>query len=193
MTDKKWESLAEEENSILDETQQEDSTQHSEETTVIAGILEHPDYKKLEALLARAEAKADENLSVAMREKAERENATRRFNEDLRKTRDYSLTEFARSLLAVSDSLDQAVPLCADSPTMKEGIELTQKQLYTVFDQFAIKIFDPTGEKFDPLCHEAMSMVENPDVASGHVVMTFQKGYWINDRLLRPARVIVSK
>lgn len=193
MTDKKWEKLVEEETEILDEVGEDAALEQKEEPATLAGILDHPSYKELEAKLTQAEMKADENMSIALREKAERENMIRRMNEEVRKTRDYSLTEFARDLLAVGDSLEQALQLCTEHSAMKEGIELTQRQLHTTLERFSVIVFDPVGEKFDPALHEAMSMVEDPNVESGKIIMVFQKGYKISDRLLRPARVIVAK
>ena len=192
MTDKNWEKLLDEENDILDEVQDKENVE-VEGNENIAGILEHPSYKELENRLTELEEEVRLEKDKAIRALAEADNARRRAAEDVRKARDYSLTEFARELLAVNDSLDQALPLCEEHPSMKEGIELTLKQLHSVFDRFSIKVFDPTGEKFDPICHEAMSMIEVPNVEAGKIITVFQKGYWISDRLLRPARVIVAK
>lgn len=192
MTDKDWQSLADEEMEIFDEVNNK-KTGVQEDADSVAGALEHPTYKELEERLTALEEEVRLEKEKAIRAMAEAENARRRAAEEVRKVRDYSLTEFARELLAVSDSLEQALPICAEHPSMKEGIELTQKQLYSTFDKFSIKVFDPMGEKFDPICHEAMSMVEVPNVESGKIITVFQKGYWINDRLLRPARVVVAK
>lgn len=191
MTEKNWQTLAEEETDILDEA--EGKTTAGEEEISIAGVLEHPTYKELEARLTALEEEARVQTDKAVRAMAEAENARRRAADDVRKARDYSLTEFARELLAVGDSLEQALQICAESPVMKEGIELTLRQLHSAFDRFSVKVFDPVGEKFDPISHEAMTMVEDPNTESGKIITVFQKGYWINDRLLRPARVVVAK
>lgn len=190
MTDKDWQKLAEEETEILDEVQDKNI---EEDSASVGGALEHPSYKELEDRLTALEEEVRLEKDKAVRAMAEAENARRRAAEEVRKARDYSLTEFARELLAVSDSLDQALPLCEEHPAMKEGIELTLKQLHSAFDRFSVKVFDPMGEKFDPVCHEAMSMVEVPNTESGKIITVFQKGYWISDRLLRPARVVVAK
>lgn len=187
MSEKKWENLVEEESAIIDEAKEKN------EESVISGVLEHPSYKELEARLTALEEEARIQTDKAIRAVAEAENARRRAAEEVRKTRDYSLTEFARELIAVADSLEQALQNCLEHPVMKEGIELTLQQLHSAFDRFSVKVFDPTGEKFDPICHEAMTMVEDPNVESGKIITVFQKGYWISDRLLRPARVVVAK
>lgn len=192
MSDKKWEDLAPEETAIQDEINEGGPIKAGEDVS-ISGILEHPSYKELEARLTALEEEARIQTDKAMRAAAEAENARRRAAEDVRKARDYSLTEFARELLAVGDSLEQALQTCVGHPIMQEGIELTLRQLHSSFDRFSIKVFDPVGEKFDPICHEAMTMVEDPNVESGKIITVFQKGYWIADRLLRPARVVVAK
>ncbi len=196
MTDKDWrtveQTFAEDEKETLHDVQDKKET-GEEENTSVTGILEHPSYKELEARLTAMEEEARTQADKAVRAMAEAENARRRAAEEVRKAREYSLTEFARELLAVSDSLEQALQICAEHPAMKEGIELTLKQLHSAFERFSVKTFDPIGEKFDPVCHEAMSMVEVPDTESGKIITVFQKGYWISDRLLRPARVVVAK
>lgn len=192
MSDKKWGDLAPEETAIQDEIN-EGAPVNSGESISVAGVLEHPSYKELEARLTALEEEARIQTDKAMRAAAEAENARRRAAEDVRKARDYSLTEFARELLAVGDSLEQALQTCVGHPIMQEGIELTLRQLHSSFDRFSVKVFDPVGEKFDPACHEAMTMVEDPNVESGKIITVFQKGYWIADRLLRPARVVVAK
>ncbi len=195
MSDKKWEELADEEVAISDEINEGGPVEENgtQEEVALAGVLEHPSYKELEAKLTQLEEELRLQADRAVRAAAEAENARRRASEDVRKARDYSNTEFARDLLAVGDSLEQALLLCAEHPVMKEGIELTAKQLNSTFERFSVKVFDPTGEKFDPTSHEAMTMIEDPKVESGKIITVFQKGYWINDRLLRPARVVVAK
>jgi molecular chaperone GrpE len=194
MSDKDWQSLAEEEKDILDEVQgKKNEEEGGKDSSSVRGALEHPSYKELEDRLTALEEEVRLEKDKAMRAMAEADNARRRAAEEVRKARDYSLTEFARDLLAVSDSLDQALTICAEHPAMKEGLELTLKQLHSTFDRFSVKVFDPIGEKFDPLSHEAMTMVEVPNTESGKIITVFQKGYWISDRLLRPARVVVAK
>lgn len=195
MTNKKWEKLVEDKVAVLDEINEGspvvDASQEEKEPT--AGALEHPSYEELETRLTQLEEELRVQADRAIRSAAEAENARRRSIEEVKKARDYSNTEFARELLAVGDSLEQALQLCSEYPAMKEGIELTLKQLHSAFDKFAITVFDPTGEKFDPVAHEAMTMIEDPKVESGKIITVFQKGYWISDRLLRPARVVVAK
>lgn len=191
MSDKKWEKLAEEE-AIQDEIN-EGSPVKTPEEAVLAGVLEHPSYKQLEDRLTELEEELRVQTDKSARIAADAENIRKRAADDVRKAKDYSLTEFARELLAVGDSLEQALKLCEEHPMMKEGIDLTLKQLHSAFARFSVKVFEPVGEKFDPTCHEAMTMVEDPAVEAGKIITVFQKGYWISDRLLRPARVVVAK
>lgn len=192
MSNKKWEALAEEESAIQDEINEGAPVKTAEEIA-LAGVLEHPSYKQLEDRLTALEEEVRIQTDKAIRTAAEAENMRKRAAEDVRKARDYSLTEFARELLAVGDSLEQAVKLCEDHPVMKEGIDLTLRQLHSAFERFSVKVFEPVGEKFNPESHEAMAMVEDPAVEAGKIITVFQKGYWISDRLLRPARVVVAK
>lgn len=192
MSNKKWENLAEEEPAIQDEISEGSPVKTAEEAA-LAGVLEHPSYKQLEERLTALEEEVRIQTDKAIRTAAEAENVRKRAVEDVRKARDYSLTEFARELLAVGDSLEQAVKLCEEHPVMKEGIDLTLRQLHSAFERFSVKVFEPVGEKFNPESHEAMAMVEDPAVEAGKIITVFQKGYWISDRLLRPARVVVAK
>lgn len=190
MSKKDWEAVVENGNDVVDESHEEVATK---ETVEPAGALEHPSYEELEERVTQLEEalrlKTDEGVRIA----ADAKNMERRSLEEVRKAKNYALTEFARDMLAVSDSLEHALKTCKEHPVMQEGIELTQRQLFSALERFGVKSFDPTGEKFDPICHEAMTMIEDPNVDSGKVITVFQKGYWIADRLLRPARVVVSK
>lgn len=187
MSKKKWEDIA------VEETAEDSPVNPEKKSESFAGGLEHPSYEALEARLTELEEEARTQTEKAVRAVAEAENIRKRAAEDVRKARDYSLTEFARELLAVADSLEQALQTCLEHAAMKEGVELTLKQLHSALERFGIKVFDPCGEKFNPSCHEAMTMVEDKSVESGKIITVFQKGYWIADRLLRPARVVVAK
>ena len=147
----------------------------------------------LEELLKAAELQAAEHHDAWLRAKAETENMRRRAAEDVDKARKFAVENFASELLAVKDSLEAA--LAAESPSvenMKDGVELTLKQLTAAFGKFNLNDIDPLGEKFDPHQHQAIQMVESDQPAST-VVTVLQKGYRLNERTLRPALVMVAK
>ena len=147
----------------------------------------------LPAMLERAELQAQELRDAWLRAKAECDNVRKRAQTDIANAHKYALESFAAALLPVRDSLEAA--LTADKATaeaLRQGVELTLKQLDSAFDKFAIKEVNPVGEKFDPHKHQAMTTVES-DKAPNTVVHVLQKGYLLNDRVLRPALVTVSK
>ncbi|MGZ5035629.1 MAG: nucleotide exchange factor GrpE [Usitatibacter sp.] len=147
----------------------------------------------LEAKLAAATAEAERQRDEWLRAKAETDNVRRRGQEDVARAHRFGLESFAGSLLAVKDSLDAA--LAVENPSLqsfKEGVELTGRQLDSAFEKFAIKPIAPVGEKFDPHRHQAISQVEG-DGEPNTVASVLQKGYLLNDRVLRPALVIVTK
>ena len=126
--------------------------------------------------------------------KAEAENIRRRSYEEADKTRKFAIEGFSQELLSVKDSLEAS--LCSDNVDNKiliDGVELTLKQLNAVFEKFNIVEINPIGEKFDPNEHQAMSMVESKEQESNTVLSVLQKGYKLNDRVIRPAMVSVVK
>ena len=149
---------------------------------------------ELEAQLEAANAEAGKAREDWLRAKAETDNIRRRGQEDVAKAHRYGLEGFAGALLAVKDSLDAALTVENTSiESFKEGVELTARQLESVFQKFAITEIVPQGEKFDPNRHQAISQVEAPDAEPGTVVNVLQKGYLLNDRVLRPALVVVAR
>ena len=148
---------------------------------------------ELETQLADAAAETSRIRDEWLRAKAETDNIRRRGQEDVAKAHRYGLEGFAGSLLAVKDSLDAALTVENTSiESFKEGVELTAKQLEAAFQKHAISEVVPLGEKFDPNRHQAISQVES-DQEPGTVVTVLQKGYLLNDRVLRPALVVVAK
>jgi len=147
----------------------------------------------LEELLKAAELQAAEHHDAWLRAKAETENMRRRAAEDVDKARKFAVENFASELLAVKDSLEAA--LAVESPSvenLKDGVELTLKQLSAAFGKFNLHDINPMGEKFDPHQHQAIQMVES-DQPANTVVTVLQKGYRLNERTLRPALVMVAK
>ena len=148
---------------------------------------------ELEKSLAEAAADLQKAREEWLRAKAETENVRRRATEDVAKAHRFGVEGFASALLAVKDSLDAALTVENTSvESFKEGVELTARQLQSVFEKFAIKEIDPQNQKFDPHYHQAISQVET-EGEPNTVVTVLQKGYLLHDRVLRPALVIVSK
>jgi molecular chaperone GrpE len=147
----------------------------------------------LEQLLKKAELDAAEHYDAWLRAKADAENIRKRAQIDIANAHKYAIENFSVELLAVMDSLEAALAVeNATVENFKSGMELTLKQLITAFEKFNIKLIDPQGEKFDPHLHQAMSMVDS-DLPPNTVVHVMQKGYVLNDRVIRPALVMVSK
>ena len=142
-----------------------------------------------EELLRKAELAALEHHDAWLRAKAEADNIRKRAQAEIASAHRFALEGFAGELLAVKDSLEAA--LATDNATagnMRSGVELTLKQLNSVFEKFNLAEINPVGQKFDPHRHQAISTVES-DAELNSVVKVFQKGYLLNDRVIRPAMV----
>lgn len=139
-------------------------------------------------------AKADENWDRYLRTAAELDNVRKRAVRDVENARKFALENFSRDLLDVRDSLEMGLAAAdsADADALREGSEATLKLLQSVMERFGVEQIDPTGEPFDPELHEAMTMQPSADAEPDSVLSVIQKGYSLNGRLLRPARVIVA-
>jgi molecular chaperone GrpE len=147
----------------------------------------------LAALLKEAEDEAGRLKDAWLRAKAETENVRKQAQNDLAKAHKYAVERFAQDLLTVKDALELSLATPnATTEALKDGVELTLKNLNAGFDKARIVEIDPTGEKYDPHRHQAMTMIESAE-PPGTVVQVFQKGYLLNDRILRPALVAVAK
>jgi len=149
-----------------------------------------------EELLRAAELLAAEHHDAWMRAKAETENVRRRAQEDIVKAHKFASEKFATDLLAVKDSLEAALANANQSAeSLHGGVEMTLRQLVSVFEKANLAEINPLGEKFDPHKHQAISQIEAPDPATepNHVLNVLQKGYQLHDRVIRPAMVVVSK
>jgi molecular chaperone GrpE len=161
-----------------------------------APALESATVVDVEAELQAALAKASENYELYLRAVAETENTRRRAQEEIAKAHKYGIESFAEALVPVVDSLEKALEVQNATPeAMREGIELTLRQLRAAFDKGRLAEINPAGQRFDPHSHQAISMV--PAAAAGgvqpnHVVSVLQKGWRIADRVLRPALVTVA-
>ena len=147
----------------------------------------------LESKLAEALALAEKHKDEWLRAKAETDNIRRRSAEDVLKAQKFGVEKMADALLAVKDSLDAA--LVVESPSLesfKEGIDITARQLTSVFERFSIAEINPAGAKFDPTKHQAIAALES-EQEPNTVLNVMQKGYTLHDRVLRPALVTVAK
>jgi molecular chaperone GrpE len=140
------------------------------------------------------EQQIEELKNQVLYAKAETENVRRRGFEDAEKTRKYALESFSQELLTVKDSLEASLNSeTIDLTTLKDGVELTLKQLNSVFEKFNIDEINPIDEKFNPNEHQAISMIESEDKEANTILNVLQKGYKLNERVIRPAMVVVSK
>ena len=147
----------------------------------------------LDDRIGKLEAQLKEAQAAVLYVKADGENIRRRAMDDIEKARKFALEKFSNELLAVKDSLDAALLIEAtDVQSYKDGVQITTHQLASVFDKFNMSEINPLGEKFDPNKHQAISMLENSGEPNT-VTTVLQKGYTLNDRVLRPALVMVAK
>jgi len=136
-----------------------------------------------------------------LRAHAEMDNIRKRAERDREDTAKYAISKFARDVVAVADNFEravQAVPAgAAEQDTalkaLVEGVSMTERELINVFERHGVRRLNPRGEAFNPHLHQAMMEMENADVAPGTVLEVYQPGYVIEDRVLRPAMVVVSK
>lgn len=148
----------------------------------------------LQAELDQLRVAHDSLREEMLRERAELENQRRRLIRDVEQARRFANERLLSDLLPVFDSLDAGLNAAANqSGPLKDGLELTQKQLLKMAGEHGIVVVDPVGQTFDPEKHQAISQQPGSGAASGTVIQVFQKGYVLNDRLLRPALVVVAE
>ena len=192
---KDW-SKFKEEHSTEEQSTEESTTEESVmDTAGHQAALERPTYEALEEQLTLAEQEAHKNWEKSVRALAELDNVRRRSEREVVNAHKYGLEKIITSLLPISDSLEQALQLAIkdENEAMREGLDLTMKLFLDVLQKQDVIQIDPLGAPFDPQQHEAMSIQEAPGTAPNIVLAVFQKGYMLNDRVIRPARVIVSK
>jgi molecular chaperone GrpE len=175
------------------EVQTEEAQQAQE--TVEEATKEKPAADNLEAdALAESLEKIAKLEDQILRERAETQNVRKRVQKDVENARKFALEKFVGELLPVIDNLERAIDASSEAdPAIKEGIELTLKSFADALSKFNVVAIDPHGEPFDANFHQAMTMVPNPDVEPNTVIDVMQKGYTLNERLVRPAMVVVSK
>jgi molecular chaperone GrpE len=182
----------------MNETEHNQGLETEMDETVIEAeseIVENEE-EALKTQLAAAQAKADENWDQLMRAKAEMENIRRRSERDLVNAHKYALEKFAQELLPVIDSLEMGIVASMDENTdiskLREGSELTLKMFESVINKFGVKGVHPKGEAFNPEQHQAVTMIDSAEHEPNMVIDVMQKGYLLNERLVRPAMVVVS-
>ncbi|MFO1408699.1 MAG: nucleotide exchange factor GrpE [Steroidobacteraceae bacterium] len=147
------------------------------------------------AALAAAQAKADEHWQAYLRAVAETENVRKRAARDVEAASRYAIERFAGELLEVRDSLELGIAAgaAADPARLLEGMEATLRLVNRAFEKSGISVLDPAGQPFNPEFHEAMVTQPSADQPPGTVLAVVQKGYVLNGRLLRPARVVIAR
>ena len=144
--------------------------------------------------IKKKKKKAEENWELLLRTKAEMENLRKRTEKDLENAHKYGIEKFVSEMLPVKDSME--LGLAAEDVTVEslhEGMKLTMEMFDNTFEKLGVKEINPLNEPFDPELHQAMTMQEVVDVEPNTVIAVMQKGYLLNDRLVRPAMVMVSK
>lgn len=187
-------------------TEKQEDQITEEQIPTVEGTLETSDELKqaqetvdedIKALLAESQSEAEKHKDMALRVQADMENLRRRTRLDVDSAHKYALDKFVNALIPALDSMEMGMDAAskedASVESLREGIDMTFKQLMDLLEEFNIERINPTGEKFDPKLHEAMTMIPSPDHEKNTVVDVIQKGYSLNERLIRPARVIVAQ
>ena len=148
----------------------------------------------VEEQIAALQQQVDENWDRYLRAAAEVENVRKRAIRDVENARKFALENFSKDLLVVKDSFEMGLEAAenADAAHLQEGSDATLKQLTATLERHGVIEVDPHAEPFDPELHEAMTMQPSETAEPGSVLTVVQKGYLLNGRLLRPARVIVA-
>ena len=192
------------ESAAASEPEQDDEAE-AEESEAAAPADDEPDDPEaaidaLRLALETAEAEIESQKDQTLRAVAETENVRKRADRSVANAHKFALEKFAGDLLPVIDSferaLEAATALATDNEvagSTVEGIELSLRLMSETLSRYGVEAIDPVGEPFNPTFHEAMSMVPNPDAEPGSVLQVVQKGYTLNERLVRPARVLVAK
>ena len=147
-----------------------------------------------EAELEALRAEIEQLRGDALRERADLDNQRKRMARELEGARRFANERLLADLLPLFDSMEAGLAAAAEGDPLRAGLELTLRQLHRIAEANGlVEVAPASGEAFDPERHQAMSMAPAPGVASGHVATVFQKGYVLNDRLLRPALVVVAE
>jgi molecular chaperone GrpE len=150
----------------------------------------------LEEALAAAEQDLAKHRDAMLRMQAEMENLRKRLLRDVERSRKFALERIMKDLLEVRDSMERGLEAADDSATvesLREGQQLTLRMLAKVMEDHDLELIDPQGQPFDPELHEAMTVMPSAEAEEGTVIEVLQKGFRLHDRLIRPARVVVSR
>lgn len=156
----------------------------------------HEEFEAVQRELDQALAKADEHWKLYLGAHAEMENLRKRAERDVQNAHKFALERFFSELLPARDSLELGLAATSDAvdiARLREGVELTLKQLAAAMEKFGARELNPLGARFNPNEHEAMAMLPTDQAEPNTVVQVLQKGYLLNERLLRPAKVIVAQ
>jgi molecular chaperone GrpE len=174
-----------------------EETAHLEDVVPTARESDEESDETIEEQLEKAQATIKDYWEQMMRLRAEIENNRKRTERDLENAHKYALKSFVESLLPIVDSMEMGqVAAAADNATLesiREGSDMTMSMFIQVLEKCGLEAIDPMGEKFDPEKHQAISMLEIEGAESNSVVEVMQKGFVLNDRLIRPAMVVVAK
>src|ERR1700752_3933533 len=171
-----------------------DPTARSTSTSAGGDEAVRADVDALTRQLDEYETRLAEMREVMLRERAELENQRKRLQRDLKQARRFANEKLLADLLPVLDNLERGLAVeGSDYAGLRSGVELTQRELARIVDANGLKLIDPVGQPFDPERHQAMSLVPSGEHQPNTVLSVMQKGYVLNERLLRPALVVVSK
>ena len=189
----------------MNEEQQPPESDETPEQPVVGETVETTDtdaapeesHEHVQGLLEDARSKADEHWNLYLRTQAEMENLRKRAERDVQNAHKFGIEKLIAELLPVIDSMEMGISAADKSDNavaqFAEGMELTLKMFADAMQKVGISPVDPQGEAFNPDFHQAMSMQETADVDPNTVIAVMQKGYLLNERLVRPAMVVVSK
>jgi len=165
-----------------------------EDQHTVEMLLEHPSYIELQNKLTEAEEKASQNWDRILRLQAENDNTLRRVERDIANAHKYGLEKFVLELLPIIDNLERSLTVAsgADDPVL-QGVEMTLKMFQSALEKFGVEQVNPEQLSFNPELHQAVSTQEDATVKPNTVLSVLQKGYLLNNRLIRPALVVVSK
>ena len=169
----------------------EDEAQNEEETPLWEMTKD-----QLIEKISEVQASADANMDSYLRSQAEMENMKKRFQKDKQDLIRYGNETLTKQLLPVADNLEKALDHSKDENSieaLREGVDLTLKGLMNVLEKAGVEVVEAVGAPFDPNFHEAVSEQEDDRAAPGTVLKELQKGYLLNQRLIRPAMVIINK
>jgi molecular chaperone GrpE len=181
-----------------DQPEQGADLNNKNQASVPVELLTHPSYQEMLQKLDDADQKSNQYWERILRMQAEADNMQRRIERDVGNAHKYALEKFVAELIPIVDSLELCktsvpVDMRKAAEAVIEGVDLTLKMFYAAMEKFGVKQVNPVSEPFNPELHQAISMQVDAAVKPGTVISVLQKGYTLNNRLIRPALVVVSK